>query len=82
MIPFSASGPIHALRAGGASHSKENRNQSTVREINSKQGLHCDARSSVLHSSLHESNSNKDTDVASNQKDSLEKDVSIRLMCF
>ncbi|CAH1451812.1 unnamed protein product [Lactuca virosa] len=71
----SASGTIHALRAGGASHSKEDRNKSTVREINSKQGLRSDARSSVLHSSLHESNSNKDTDVASNQKDSLEKDI-------
>ncbi|KAK1435927.1 hypothetical protein QVD17_01700 [Tagetes erecta] len=63
----SASGNNHALRAGGASHSSEEWYKST--------GLHSEARSTSPYSPLHESSSNKDTNVSSKQRDTLENDI-------
>ncbi|XP_022016627.1 uncharacterized protein LOC110916180 isoform X1 [Helianthus annuus] len=63
----SASGSTHGLRAEGASHPREEWNKST--------GLHFEARSTSPYSPLHETSSNKDTDVVSKQRDSLENDI-------
>ncbi|KVH89811.1 hypothetical protein Ccrd_008220, partial [Cynara cardunculus var. scolymus] len=62
----SASGINHASR-GGASHPREEWNKSI--------GLHSETRHISPHSPLHKSSSNSNTDVASKQRNSLEKDI-------
>ncbi|KAL8216429.1 hypothetical protein R6Q57_023266 [Mikania cordata] len=57
----------HVLRDGGASHLREEWIKST--------GLHSEAHITSPYSPLHESSSNKDTDVPSKQRDSLENDI-------
>ncbi|KAI3707367.1 hypothetical protein L6452_25819 [Arctium lappa] len=63
----SASGTNHASSGGGASHPRE--------EWSKTKGLHSEARRISPHSPLHKSSSNNNTDVASKQRNSLEKDI-------
>ncbi|PWA51863.1 hypothetical protein CTI12_AA454410 [Artemisia annua] len=63
----SASGTNHAMKAGGASHPREELNKST--------GLRLEARKSSPCSPLHKSSGNKKIDVETEQRDSLEKDI-------
>ncbi|GKD24200.1 putative ternary complex factor MIP1 [Tanacetum coccineum] len=63
----SASGTNHTMKAGGASHPREELYKST--------GLRLEARKSSLCSPLHKSSRNKSLDVETEQRDSLEKDI-------
>ncbi|KAJ9556289.1 hypothetical protein OSB04_010903 [Centaurea solstitialis] len=63
----SASGTHHASRGGGASLPRG--------EWNKSMGLHSEGRRISPHSPLHKSSSNNNTDVASKERNSLEKDI-------